>query len=42
MIETVYVLVGVGILAMLLVAGLLAKRPVRAPVTVRIRTSNKK
>jgi hypothetical protein len=40
MIEAASILVGAGILALLLVADVLARRPAHAPVTVRMR--NKK
>jgi len=37
MIEYVAILAGPGVLALVLAAGLLARRPAQAPVTVRIR-----
>jgi len=40
MIESAYILAGAGILALVLAAGVLARRPAHAPVTVRLR--NKK
>jgi hypothetical protein len=40
MIESAYILAGAGILALVLVTGLLARQPAHAPVAVRIR--NKK
>ena len=38
MIESVIILAGAGVLALVLVVGLLARRPAHVPVTVRIRS----